>query len=42
MYGNIKTYWEYAEYVWKFIKDIGDMYGNIKKHQEYVWTSKEI
>ena len=39
MYGNIKTY---AEYVWEFIKDIGDMYGNIKRHQEYVWTSKEI
>ena len=32
----------YKKYVWKFIKDIGDMYGNIKKHQEYVWTSKEI
>ena len=39
MYGTFKNY---VEYVWAHIKDIGNIYGHIKKHNKYVLTSQDI
>ena len=49
MYGNIENY---AEYVWKHIKDIRNMYGiykrniinmygHLRKYKDYVWKHNE-